>query len=73
MNRMSRKYFYDRAKKHGHDPDKKKKITPQGRDNFKQELLDYFNSPEGQKDIAKSPHFGKPVEVIVEMLLQEVD
>ena len=73
--RMSRNDFLNRAKKHGHDPENNKKITAEGRRNFKQELLDYFNSPEGQEDIANAPlwHREKPVEEIVELLLQEVD
>ncbi len=74
MKRMSREEFFVNAKKHGHDPKRNKKMNATGRNNFRQELLDYFNSPQGREDISQAPMWlrGKPVEEIVELLLKEV-
>jgi hypothetical protein len=71
---MSREEFLAKAKKHGHDPKRNKKMNATGRNNFRQELLDYFKSPQGQEDISYAPVWlrEKSVEEIVELLLQEV-
>ncbi|MHB8172100.1 MAG: hypothetical protein ACYDG6_11265 [Thermincolia bacterium] len=72
---MNRKDFFERAKKHGHDPKNKKKINTNGRNAFKSELLEYFNSPQGQKDVSLAPPWlkEKTADEIVELLLQEVN
>lgn len=70
---MDRKEFFTRAKRHGHREGKKMDVM--GRNRFKQELIDYYNTPAGQEAIEKAPQWlrEKPVEEIVELLLQEVD
>jgi len=77
MPRMQRTEFFQRAKKHGYDHKKPKgkKMTLQGRSKFRQELIDYFKSPEGQDDIAQAPMWlrDKSPEEIAELLMQEVD
>lgn len=39
---------------------------------LRQELIDYFNSPQGQEDLDFSPHKGRPVESVVEDLVKEI-
>jgi len=48
---------------------KKEGDTPY--DTLAQELIDYYYTPQGRRDIARSPHFDKEPEEIVGLLLRE--
>jgi hypothetical protein len=70
---MTREDFFGKAKKHGWKH--WEKLAGKAKDNFRQELLAYYMSPEGQEDIANAPpwHREASVEAIVDALLSEVD
>lgn len=67
---MNREEFFNLAKKHGWQEDNKAVNVA----TLKQELLTYFSTSEGQKDISEAPpwHREALIETIVEALLAEV-
>jgi len=63
---------------------KKAKTKEEARRNIRDELIAYFNSPEGQEALRKAPRVtvefepnfplqDQPIERIVDMILQELD
>ena len=40
--------------------------------NIRSALLDYYQSPQGQSELAQSPHKGRPVADVVEDLMKEI-
>ncbi|HOK44187.1 MAG TPA: hypothetical protein PLD49_11055 [Thermoclostridium caenicola] len=70
---MNRDMLFAIARKYGHEPGTG--LTEQVRDGIKKELLEYFGTVEGRGALDRAPSWfkSKPIEEIVDLLIQEVE